>query len=87
MVLGDERLRLAGFQLGDYSPAVAALDDALVRMLHPDNGNAFAACAVDEATDGRDHGVAFVCARDDVVLHVDDQQCAVGSVLECRHRA
>jgi hypothetical protein len=36
-------------------------------------------------TDVRDDRVAFVSPLDDAVLHVDDEECGVRSILECGH--
>ena len=40
---------------------------------------------LDKAADARHDRVALVCPRDDAVLNVDDEECGVRAVLECRH--
>src|ERR1700712_2878991 len=86
MGLVDQWLVLARLQLGDDPPPFAVPDELPVRVLHPYDGDAFRARSLDQAADICDDGVAFVRTADDLVLDVDDEQCAVGPVLECGHR-
>ena len=72
-------------QLGDDLPVVALPRKLLVGVLDPDDGNPFPPRLLDKAADVRDDRVALVSPLDDAGLHVDDQECGVGPVLECGH--
>jgi hypothetical protein len=54
-------------------------------VLDPDNGDLFPPRLLDKAADVRDDRVALVRPLDDAILHVDDEECGVRPVLECRH--
>jgi hypothetical protein len=53
--------------------------------LDPDDRDLLLARPLDEAADVRDDRVALVRARDDGVLHVDDEQGRVRAVLQRGH--
>ena len=84
-VLRDKRLGRVGGQLGNDPPLVAPRHEPLVGVLHPDDGDLLAPRFLDQAADVRDDCVALVGSLDDAVLHVDDEKCGVGPVLECGH--
>jgi hypothetical protein len=54
-------------------------------MLHPDDGDTFPPCSLDEAADVRHDGVASMGPLDDAGLHIDHQECGVRPVQECGH--
>jgi hypothetical protein len=56
-------------------------------VLDPDDGYLLPPGLLDEAADVRDDRVAFVRALEGAVLHVDDEERGVRSVLECGHWA
>jgi hypothetical protein len=87
MVLLDQRLIVAGTQLGDDLPAVAPPRQVLIGVLHPDDGDSLLPRPLDEAADGRDDLVALVSPLEGGVLCVDDEEGRVGPVLKCGHRS
>jgi hypothetical protein len=56
-------------------------------VLHPDNRYVFLTGPVDEAADVGDDIVTLVCAPDDAVLYVDDEEGGVRSVLQLWSRS
>ena len=54
-------------------------------VLHPDDRNRGRASLLDDGADVCDDGVPVVGSVDDAVLHVDDEECGIRAVLECRH--
>ena len=54
-------------------------------MLYPDHGDPLPPRLLDEAAYICDDRVALVSPRDDAVLHVNDDEGGVRSLLECRH--
>jgi hypothetical protein len=85
VALLHERVALVRAELGHDLPLLASLLEVLARVLHPDDRNLRRAGLLDDCADVRDDRVTLVCAADDAVLYVDDEQCGVGAVLECRH--
>ena len=85
VVLADDGLAVGRNQFGHELPVVAVAHQLLVGVLHPDHGHAFVARPIDQRSDPGDHLVAVVGAGDHAVLHVDDEQGRIGSVLESRH--
>src|SRR3954466_3798874 len=85
VALLDERLGLLWLELRDDPPLVAPSLEPLVVVLDPDDGHIVLPRFLDEAADVRDDRVALGGALDDAVLHVDDEECRVRTVLECGH--
>jgi len=85
IALADERLGVVRRQLGDDPPVVAPRRKSLAGVLDPDDGDIFLPRLVDQAADVPDDRVALVRALDHAVLHVDDEECGVRTVIECAH--
>jgi hypothetical protein len=56
-------------------------------VLDPDSGNVFPPSRLDEVSDVRDDRVAVMSIFNDAVLHIDDEERGVGTVLEGCHDA
>src|SRR5271155_1142026 len=54
-------------------------------MLNPHDGGPCASRLLDEAPDIRNDGVALVSSPDNAILHVDDEECCVRTVLQRGH--
>jgi hypothetical protein len=54
-------------------------------VLDPDDGDLLLPRFLDETGDVRDDRIALVRSPDDAVLHVDDEESGLGSVLKCGH--
>ena len=70
----DQRLGGVRLELGDDPPAVAAVLEAVVGVLHPDDRDLLCSGPGDQAADVGHHGVPLVSAADDVVLDVDHDE-------------
>ena len=64
---------------------VAALDEPLVGVLHPDDGRPGRPGAVDEVRDPPDHRERLIGLGHDVGLHIDDEQGRGIHFISCRH--
>ena len=71
---------------GDELPGLAVARQVVVVVLDPDDIHAGRARLLDQAGDVGDHVVAVVGLTHHAVLHVDDEQGGVRTVLERRHR-
>ena len=85
VVLLDQRLGVAGDQLGHDLPGFTSPRKLLIGVLNPDHRHPVPARALDEAADCRHDRVTFMGPLDGRVLHVDDQECGVRPVLKCGH--
>jgi uncharacterized protein len=85
VVLVDERLAIVAGELRHEPPLRAAELQALVGVLHPDDGHALGPRPGDEDVDVGDDNVALVRGGHHPVLHVDDDQGCVGTVSQGRH--
>jgi hypothetical protein len=85
IALLDQGLGVARGQLRDDLPLVAPPRELLVGVLDPDDGDLLPPGLLDEAADVRDDRVSLVRALEGAVLHVDDEDRGVRSVIECGH--
>jgi glycerate kinase len=81
----DRRLARVRRQLRDDPPAVAAVRQLVVGVLHPHHRHVLGPRPVDQLADPPHDRVALVRGRHDVVLHVDDEQGRARAVDQGRH--
>ena len=85
VVLVHERLALGPLELFDVLPAVGALGQPVVGVLHPDDGRLGGAGLLEHGVDVGDDAVTVVGVGHDVLLDVDDQQGGVGAIRQRGH--